>query len=191
MRHPEWISIGFRTALLTAVLVLWAGRPAQARQVHFAPLLSAPAATSASDEVSPDDQPAAPTPRRFGIGGLAGRTSGLTVRVLLIDHSRRSGPFEERAVDVNASFNLDGYLSLTAHVTAERPVEHSPLTFYIGPGWLAGADDGEGFFGVSGNIGVYFTMAHYQILLQLMPGIRLTPDVDGDMGAAVGMRVNL
>lgn len=126
---------------------------------------------------------------RFSIGGLAGRTSGLSIRVLLTDESMRSGPFEERAVDVNASFNLDGYVYVTAHVTAERPVENSPLTFHIGPGWLAGADDGEAFFGPSGNIGVYFTMARYQVVMQLMPGLTVTPNVNGEIGAAVGMRV--
>lgn len=179
MRRPE-------SVLLAAVLVLsWTGLPAQARQhdPQHAPHSNPGVSVSAGVDAPPSP--------RFGIGGLAGRTSGLTVRVLLTDESLRSGPFEERAVDVNASFNLDGYLHVTAHVTAERPVENSPLTFHIGPGWLAGADDGEGFFGASGNIGVYFTVARYQIVMQLMPGMRLTPDVHGEMGAAVGMRLNL
>jgi hypothetical protein len=127
---------------------------------------------------------------RLSVGGLAGRTSGLTMRIVLADESARSGPFDERAVDVNASFNLDGYLLLTSHVTAERPVENSPLNFYIGPGWLVGAEDGSAFFGASGNVGIYFMQSRYQILLQLMPGLRVAPDLDGEVSAAVGMRIS-
>jgi len=181
MSRPDCRNAVGRPALLAVILALCTYCPAQAQRAD-------PGSTAAL--IEPASTAASGLPR-IGIGGLVGRTSGLTVRVVLTDESRRSGPFEERAVDVNASFNLDGYLHVTAHVTAERPVEDSPLTFYIGPGWLAGSDNGQAFFGASGNIGVYFTMDRYQIIMQLMPGIRFMPDVNGETGAAVGLRIQL
>lgn len=193
-RSSQYLRDGFLRLLpLLALLQVSGALPVNARQAPSTARTEQPSAVPTPGPVDGDVRAgpafiAAPV-SRFGIGGLAGRTSGLTVRVILTEESRRSGPFEERAVDVNASFNLDGYLHVTAHVTAERPVDNSPLTFYMGPGWLAGADDGEAFFGVSGNIGIYFTMARYQILMQLMPGMQITPDVNGEIGAAVGMRV--
>jgi len=193
MSRPDCRNAVGRPALLAVILALCTYCPAQAQRADpgSTAALIEPASTAASGLPPTLALESLPPKPRIGIGGLVGRTSGLTVRVVLTDESRRSGPFEERAVDVNASFNLDGYLHVTAHVTAERPVEDSPLTFYIGPGWLAGSDNGQAFFGASGNIGVYFTMDRYQIIMQLMPGIRFMPDVNGETGAAVGLRIQL
>ena len=117
---------------------------------------------------------------QVGIGGLIGDPTGLTVKL----GAGRGG----LAVDVG----LDDNLFVQAHyIVRETRLRGAgaDVRFLFGPGGFYQKRDGDDALGLSALLGlsVYVT-PEFELFGQITPGIRLTPDTDGDVGAAVGLR---
>lgn len=124
-------------------------------------------------------------PERLAVGLLVGPVSGLGMKATYLE----PGPDQTgRSVDMALSFNLEGYVYSSFHVLRERELPQSPLRVVIGPGMVSEFDDESLRWGVSGLLGTYFLRGPYEMLIQLQPRLYLTPDRDGDFGAAVGLR---
>ncbi len=124
----------------------------------------------------------------FSVGVLVGPSSGLAFKALLREPA---GSQLGRSSDLHLSFNGQGYAKIAAHSLKERPFPEAPLVLYLGPGMLAELDDGSLRWGLSGMIGAYFVKGPYEVLLQLMPRLLITPRRDGGYSAAVGLRYRL
>lgn len=116
---------------------------------------------------------------------MIGHISGLTFKGSANPHPAA------QSIDTHISFNASGYLSISGHVLKERAVSNSPLVAYLGPGLNILVDDSEVFLGPSAEIGVFFALSRYRVFLQLMPQLRLVPDMHGELLAAVGLRLTL
>lgn len=116
------------------------------------------------------------------IGGMVGRQSGLTFK----GYTR-----EDRSIDAHLSFNASGFVSMSGHVLTERSVSGSPLVAFLGPGLAIQLDDSAVFLGPSAEIGVFFALARYRAILQLVPQLHLFPEMHGELLAAVGLRITL
>ena len=117
---------------------------------------------------------------QVGIGGLIGDPTGLTVKL----GAGRGG----LAIDVG----LDDNLFVQAHyIVRETRLRGAgaDVRFLFGPGGFYQKRDGDDALGLSALLGlsVYVT-PEFELFGQITPGIRLTPDTDGDVGAAVGLR---
>lgn len=124
-------------------------------------------------------------PERLAVGLLVGPVSGLGMKATYVE----PGPEQTgRSVDMALSFNLEGYVYSSFHVLKERVLPQSPLRVVIGPGMVSEFDDDSLRWGVSGMLGTYFLRGPYEMLIQVQPRLYLTPDRDGDFGAAVGLR---
>lgn len=123
--------------------------------------------------------------KAHGLGVLAGPTSGTTFKWIRTDPSRLPNI---ASVDLNLSFNLEGYLLVTSHFLRETPLPESAMILYLGPGLAFGTEKGDPFWGFSTNIGGYFVLSRYEIFLQLMPRLTLLPEREGGFGASVGLR---
>lgn len=116
---------------------------------------------------------------QIGIGGLIGDPTGLTLKV----GAGRGG----LAVDVGLADDL----SVQAHyIIRESRLggTGADVRFLFGPGgFFRDADDAQA--GVSALFGLsWYIVPEFEAFGQLTPGIRLTPDTDGQVGAAVGLR---
>lgn len=117
-----------------------------------------------------------------GLGGQVGSPSGITLKWY-----DRPG----FAYDVLAAWDLDDFLFLNVHGLFERPIPDSPLNYYFGPGAYIGIEEGRDddiVLGISGNFGLNFFAAPFEVFLQLTPRLNLIPDTDGDFGGGVGLR---
>lgn len=118
-------------------------------------------------------------------GVLAGPTSGLTFKALF-DDPRPGEP--GRGIDLNTSFNGQGFFQLSGHSLMESHLPDTPLRLFLGAGMAAELDDGTLSWGLSTTIGGYFQRGPYDILFQLIPRLMVTPEREGTFGAAVGLR---
>lgn len=119
-----------------------------------------------------------------GLGGQVGSPSGITLK--LYQHSGF-------AYDFLAAWDFDDFFFLNVHGLYERPLEDSPLRYYLGPGAFIGvADRGrredEVVLGVSATIGLNFFIEQFEVYLQLTPRLEIVPGTDGDFGGGVGLR---
>jgi len=133
---------------------------------------------------SPEDARAQAPRGNVGLGGQIGEPSGLTLKVY-----RRPG----FAYDFLAAWDLDDFFFLNVHGLYERPLEDSPLRWYLGPGGFVGIanrgrGDDEVVLGVSATVGLNFFAEQFEVFLQLTPRLALTPDTDGDLGGGIGLR---
>lgn len=125
------------------------------------------------------------TKPQFSVGLLAGPTSGLGLKALF------RAPTAEtpgRSSDLHLSFNGEGFAQISGHTLQERLLPDAPLILYMGPGMIAELDDGTLRWGLSGVLGAYFVKGPYEVLLQLMPRMLITPERNGGYSAAIGLR---
>ncbi|HLT47846.1 MAG TPA: hypothetical protein VK002_11505 [Rubricoccaceae bacterium] len=123
---------------------------------------------------------AAAQPGAFGIGGQIGEPTGLTLKF-----AGRPG------VDLAAEWDFDDYFFIQGHVLiAERrfPGASADVRYFYGPGLFIGERNDDTAFGLSFNAGVNYYTGPVEIFGQLTPRLRLTPDSDFDLGAAIGLR---
>ena len=117
---------------------------------------------------------------QVGIGGLIGAPTGLTVKL----GGGRGGV----AVDVG----LTDDLFVQAHyLIREQRLRGAgaDVRFLFGPGGFYQQRDGDDELGVSALLGLSVYVApEFELFGQVTPGIRLTNDVESNVGAAVGLR---
>lgn len=123
----------------------------------------------------------------LGVGAMVGRTSGFTVKQFLGDPGAGSAAIR-RALELNVTSDVDDFFLGTLYLSTERPIPQSPLHSVMGPGIVFGVRNERLFAGISAAVGVHFPRGRYEVFLQLSPVLRLVPDVDGEVGASVGMR---
>ena len=119
-----------------------------------------------------------------GLGGQIGEPSGLTLKVY-----RRPG----FAYDFLAAWNLDDFFFLNVHGLYEKPLQDSPLRWYLGPGAFFGVrdharDDDEVVLGLSATAGINFFIEQFEVYLQATPRLEVIPDTDGNLGVGIGLR---
>ncbi len=119
-------------------------------------------------------------PGGFGIGGQFGEPTGLTLKF-------GAGP---TAFDAAAEWDFDDYFFIQGHVIlSERRFSGSPVGYFYGPGvFIAERNDSDTAFGLSFNVAVNYYTGPIELFGQVTPRLRLTPDSDFDIGAAVGIR---
>ena len=124
---------------------------------------------------------AAPASAQVGIGGLVGDPTGLTVKL--------GGGRGAVAVDVGFAGDLFVQAHYIVRETSLRGAG-ADVRFLFGPGGFFQARDPEdGEAGVSALLGLsWYVTPEFELFGQITPGIRLTPDTDGGVGAAVGLR---
>jgi hypothetical protein len=117
---------------------------------------------------------------QVGIGGLIGDPTGLTVKL----GGGRGGV----AIDVG----LDGPLFVQAHyLVREQRLRGAgaDVRFLFGPGGFFQDTEPEATLGVSALLGLsWYVTPDFELFGQVTPGISLTPDTEGDVGAAAGLR---
>jgi hypothetical protein len=123
---------------------------------------------------------AAAQPGTFGIGGQIGEPTGLTLKIA-----------GRPALDFAAEWDFDNYFFIQGHLLlAERrfPGAAADVHYFYGPGLFVGEGSGATAFGLSFNAGVSYYTGPIEIFGQITPRVRLTPDSDFDLGAALGLR---
>ena len=123
---------------------------------------------------------AAPASAQIGIGGLIGDPTGLTVKL----GGGRGGV----AVDVGLQ---DDLLVQAHYLVREQRLRGAgaDVRFLFGPGGFFQDRPGDAEIGVSALLGLSAYVAPaFELFGQVTPGIALTPDVDSNVGAAVGLR---
>lgn len=117
---------------------------------------------------------------QVGIGGLIGEPTGLTVKL----GGGRGGV----AVDVG----LTNDLFVQAHyLIREQRLRGAgaDVRFLFGPGGFIRNSDPDAEIGLSALLGLSVYVApEFELFGQVTPGIVLTPDVESNVGAAVGLR---
>lgn len=124
---------------------------------------------------------AAPAAAQVGIGGLLGDPTGLTLKA-----GTGQGAI---VIDVNLDDAVYGQLHYL--IREQRlPGTGSDIRFGFGPGVLVGEAPGdETRIAISALLGLgWYLDPRFEIFGQVTPGVELTPDTDGRVGAAVGAR---
>ena len=119
-----------------------------------------------------------------GLGGQVGEPSGLTLKLY------RNPGF---AYDFLAAWDLDDFFYLNVHGLYEKPLQDSPLRYYLGPGAVLGVRDrprrdDEVVLGVSATGGLNFFIEQFEVFLQLTPRLYVVPGTEWDLGGGVGLR---
>ncbi len=130
-------------------------------------------------------------PSRVGIGGQVGDPSGVTLKVYRRSVRDRGVFGSATAFSFLAAWNLDDFFYLNAHALHERPIEDSPLNYYLGPGVVIGIDERPSrdlVLGISGDFGLNFFTHRFEVFLEITPWIKLIPDTDGSLGGGIGLR---
>lgn len=122
-------------------------------------------------------------PGDFGIGGVIGDPSGLSLKWY---------PRGDFAYDLLVAWDLDDFIFLNAHGLFERPMRNAPFRFFYGPGGYIGildrGRDDDVVLGVSGNFGLSYFVEPFEIFVQITPRLNIIPSTDGDLGAGIGVR---
>lgn len=86
----------------------------------------------------------------------------------------------------------DGGVYVAIHRQHEYPLQGSPLHYYLAPGgFLGSADDDDLTLGASLNAGINFYIERFEIFLHVTPALRVLPETDLGLGAALGVRYAL
>jgi hypothetical protein len=167
-------------AVLAAPLLL--ARPAQAQS-------AARADTTATDSTAA----AGLHPRRgdLGVGFLAGRPGGLTLRLYLRPRTARP----QTAFDVLAASDLNAVTFLDVRLVRAHPLPDVPLRALLGGGAFVGNDGSlaasNAIFGLSTLVGLNFFSERFEVFLQLAPRLRLRPTPNGTFDGGAGLRYYL
>lgn len=123
---------------------------------------------------------AAPAAAQVGIGGLLGDPTGLTLKA-------GTG---QGAIVLDVDLDDAVYGQLHYLIREQRlPGTASDVRFGFGPGVLIGEAGDETAIGLSALFGAsWYIDPRFEIFGQVTPRVLLTPDTDGDVGAAAGVR---
>ena len=126
---------------------------------------------------------ALPAAAQVGIGGLIGDPTGLTLKA-----GAGRGAI---VIDLNLDDAIYGQLHYL--IREQRlPATGSDVRFAFGPGLLVGEAGDDTAVGVSALFGLgWYIDPRFEIFGQVTPRLILTPDTDGDVGAAAGVRFYL
>ncbi len=132
-------------------------------------------------------------PDRFGLGVQVGDPSGISLKLYQANAGRRGLLRTPDAYTFLIAWDLDRFFYVNAHALRERPIEDSPLNYYIGPGVIGGVresagNDADFVVGVSGDFGLNFFADRFEVFLGLSPWFRIIPDPDLNIGGGVGLR---
>lgn len=128
---------------------------------------------------------------RFGVGGMVGRTAGITAKLFLPTDSTSALNQEIRTLDVSLTWTADDLALWSIHVLTHRNISSSPLQLYIGPGVALSLKDTQLSWGISSSLGLFFVKRRFDVFLQITPRLMILPDFDGAFGSAVGLRYYL
>lgn len=124
---------------------------------------------------------AVPASAQVGIGGLIGDPTGLTLKA-----GAGRGAI---VLDVDLDDAIYGQLH---YLVREQRLAGtgSDVRFSFGPGVILGeAGRDDVFVGLSALVGLgWYIDPRFELFGQVTPRLILTPDTDGDVGAAVGLR---
>lgn len=124
---------------------------------------------------------ALPTQAQVGFGGLIGDPTGLTVKLGV----------GRGAVAVDLDLK-DAIYAQLHYLLREQRVSGSSadVRFMVGPGVLVGEGPNDDLaVALSALLGLnWYADRQFEIFAQLTPRLFVTPDVDGDVGAAIGLR---
>lgn len=132
--------------------------------------------------ISSTDASAQVRGRSVGLGGQIGDPSGITLKVY------QNPGF---AYDFLAAWDTDDYFLINVHGLFERPLQDTPMHYFLGPGAfvvIRERRDDEVSVGISGNFGINFFVERFEVFLQITPRLSVVPDTDGDVGGGVGLR---
>lgn len=119
----------------------------------------------------------------FGAGAQAGLPGGASLKLY------RSN-FVVYGILLNT--DLDDRILVYTHRLWERPIPDSPLWIYVGPGLVTGGErlqtDPEVVSGASTLAGLNFYTGRFEVFLEVMPRLRVTPEVTPRLGGSVGLR---
>ncbi len=125
----------------------------------------------------------APATAQVGIGGLLGDPTGLTIKA-----GAGQGAI---VIDVDLDNAIYGQLH---YLVREQRLAGtgSDVRFGFGPGVIIGEAGDDTFIGLSALLGLgWYLDPRFEIFGQVTPRVILTPDTDGDVGAAAGVRFYL
>lgn len=119
---------------------------------------------------------------QLSVGAQVGRPTALTIR------TPAQGPVSWTGA---LAFD-DGAAYVTVNRQYERPLQASPLNYYLAPGaYLGSARNDDLALGGNLNLGVNFYQERFEIFLQVTPAISVLPETDVWLGAAIGARFAL
>ena len=123
---------------------------------------------------------AAPAAAQVGVGGLIGDPTGLTLKA-----GAGRGAI---VLDIDIDDSVYGQVHYL--VREQRlPATGSDVRFGFGPGVIVGEAGNDTFVGLSALFGLgWYIDPRFEIFGQVTPRLILTPDTDGDIGAAAGVR---
>jgi hypothetical protein len=123
---------------------------------------------------------AAPAAAQVGIGGLIGDPTGLTLKA-----GAGRGAI---VLDVNLDDAIYGQLH---YLIREQRLSGtgSDIRFSFGPGVILGESGNDTAVGLSALFGLgWYIDPRFELFGQVTPRLILTPDTDGDVGVAAGLR---
>ncbi|MBT4053118.1 MAG: hypothetical protein HOE73_08515 [Bacteroidetes Order II. Incertae sedis bacterium] len=130
-------------------------------------------------------------PVTYSAGIMVGTVNGVSVKGSFEDQAAAPLGSGFRSIDINLSSDLADFVLSSAHIRIDHHVLNSPLTTFLGPGMTLGVDENEIFWGPSGVLGFFFSKGPYEVFLQLMPRLTITPKMDGRIESAAGLRLKM
>lgn len=128
---------------------------------------------------------------RVALGGQVGDPSGLTVKLYKPTGLPIDALLATKAIEILAEWDFE-QAALHLSVINERPLQQSPLHFFIGPGIVLGAKiqnrPARLIFGGIGNAGVNFFLGRFEVFLHVTPQLNFAPETDGFIGGGIGLR---
>lgn len=114
-----------------------------------------------------------------GLGVQFGDPSGLSLRLY---------QNTDWAYDLLAAWDFNRFFFFSVHGVYERPLEDSPLHYYVGPGVVIRSDQGDAVLGLSVTLGTNFFIEPFEVFLQVAPRMDLFPRTNVGLGAGLGLR---
>ena len=120
---------------------------------------------------------------RFGVGGQAGRPTGVTLKYYL-----RQG----LGITLLTAWNRRRKILINSQLIFELPIPDSPLQFYTGPGAFIERDENNNNLtykaGIGVAVGLNFYVEKFEVFLQANPELEVHPTFFIRPGGAVGLR---
>lgn len=143
--------------------------------------LAVPAAAGAQDQIAT---------RTMALGGIIGEPTGASGKLWVGQNAAFDGAvgwswYDDGALDIHADYLLHNFKWL-------KP-EEGLLPVYYGLGARLAFGDGYNKFGFRAPVGIsyIFKNTEWDLFGELVPTLDLSPDVDFELGAAVGARYYL
>lgn len=125
---------------------------------------------------------------RLGVGGQIGNPSGVSFKLYRETDDPLDIFLPIGAIELLAAWDLDEFFFFNAHLLHERPIEASPLRYFLGYGLLAGVDKEDFAIGASLTGGINFFVENFEVYIQVTPRLTVLPSTRGELGGGVGLR---